>query len=102
MLHTNNDSRNCSYSTAPEILKYFKNVATKHELYRFIKLRQKVVSAKWNESNSQWDLEIEDLETGTIYDDWCDFLINGSGILKYAIHFFPILVLHDLVLTKYA
>jgi cation diffusion facilitator CzcD-associated flavoprotein CzcO len=34
-----------------------------------------------DEDESKWKLRIEDLKRGVIFDDWCDFLINGSGIL---------------------
>ncbi|KAL2419678.1 FAD-binding monooxygenase tazF [Exophiala dermatitidis] len=70
------------YSAAPEILSYFKSLATKYELYRYIKLRHKVAEAVWHDETSRWLLKIEDMTTGQIVDDWCDFLINGAGILN--------------------
>lgn len=72
-----------SYSPAPEILRYFQDIADKYDLYRFIKLRHQVIGATWNEETSRWYLKIRNLETGEIIDDWCDFMINGSGVLKY-------------------
>ena len=71
-----------SYSPAAEILEYFRHVANKYELYRFIKLQHRVVSAIWHEQESRWNLRIENLESGDVLDDWCDFMISGSGILK--------------------
>ena len=71
-----------SYSAAPEIFAYFKAVATKYELYRYIKLQHKVVEAIWDEESCRWNIKVEDLANGVISNDWCDFLINGSGILK--------------------
>jgi len=71
-----------SYSPGPEILEYFKGVAKKHDLYKYIKLSHRVVSACWTESEGIWDLKVENLVTGELFDDWCHFLINGSGILK--------------------
>ncbi|KIW30173.1 uncharacterized protein PV07_05935 [Cladophialophora immunda] len=70
------------YSAAPEILEYFKAVASKHGLYKYIKLQHKVVEAVWDEDTNRWLLKIEDLSTRSILNDWCDFLINGSGILN--------------------
>jgi cation diffusion facilitator CzcD-associated flavoprotein CzcO len=71
-----------SYSPAPEILQYFKSVAKKYSLYKYIKLSHIVTGAVWDEGDGKWRLEIENLVTGEILTDWCHFLINGSGILK--------------------
>lgn len=71
------------YSPAPEILQYFKMVAEKHELYRFIKLSHRVVGATWNEDEGIWKLKIENITTNEVFDDWAHFMISGSGILKY-------------------
>lgn len=74
---------NCvSYSQAPEIFQYFKSVAEKYELYKYILLRHKVVEAKWSEDEAKWNLKIENLDNNEVFEDWCDFLINGGGILK--------------------
>jgi len=80
-----NELRLVSYSQAPEILAYFKSVAEKFELYKYIKLLHKVVEARWSETAAQWNLKIENLANGTTFNDWCDILINGGGILKYCI-----------------
>jgi cation diffusion facilitator CzcD-associated flavoprotein CzcO len=71
-----------SYSPAAEILAYFQHVAEKYELYKYIRLSHKVINACWSESRGIWDLRIENLITGELVDDWCHFLVNGSGILK--------------------
>jgi cation diffusion facilitator CzcD-associated flavoprotein CzcO len=71
-----------SYSPAPEILQYFRTVAQKYELYKYINLSHKVIGATWDEEKGVWNLEAEDLTTGKIIKDWCHFLINGSGVLK--------------------
>lgn len=80
-----------SYSPAPEILDYFRSVAQKYELYRFIKLSHKVVEAKWDEDQGIWNITVEDLTTGNIIHDWCHFMITGSGILKYVAYSLPLL-----------
>ena len=72
-----------SYSFAPEIFKYFKGVAEKYELYKYIRLSHMITGATWDESSSLWKLKIKNLESGELFDDWCDFLVNGSGILKF-------------------
>ncbi|KAI9818370.1 MAG: hypothetical protein M1827_000428 [Pycnora praestabilis] len=70
------------YSSAPEILQYFKDVAQKYELYKYIKLSHIVVGAQWDEDHGIWNLQVKSLETGETFDDWCHMLINGSGILN--------------------
>ena len=57
-------------------------VAQKYELYRFIKLSHKVIGAEWHEDEGTWKITVEDLSTGTVFEDWCHFMISGSGILK--------------------
>jgi cation diffusion facilitator CzcD-associated flavoprotein CzcO len=71
-----------SYARAPEILEYFRNVARKYELYRYIRLSHRVVNAEWHEDKGIWELRIEDSATGAIFKDSCDFMISASGILK--------------------
>ena len=71
-----------SYSTSGEILKYFKNVAEKHILTKYINLRYKVTQAKWQEEPGKWALNVENLSTGETFVDECDFFINAGGYLK--------------------
>ncbi|KAH0835350.1 putative sterigmatocystin biosynthesis monooxygenase stcW [Fonsecaea pedrosoi] len=73
---------NYFYSPASEILEYFRRLAKKYELYRFIRLSHKVIGATWNESEGTWNVTIEDLTTGRVFDDQAHFLISGSGILN--------------------
>lgn len=63
-------------------MQYFKDVAEDHSLYRFVKLRHQVVHAGWHESEGTWKLRIKDLATDSIFEDWCHFMISGSGILN--------------------
>lgn len=71
-----------SYSRAGEILEYLRTVARKYDLYRNIKLSHMVKAARWDEERSIWTIKVEDTTTGTITEDWCHFMISGSGILK--------------------
>ena len=77
-------NQHCSYSPAPEILEYFRGIAKKYELYKYIRLRHMVVGAVWDDEGGIWTLKIKNLQNGEIYNDWCHIMINGSGILKYA------------------
>lgn len=75
---------NYSYSKAPEILQYFKDVAEKYELLRYVKLNHQITRAEWNETSSQWIISVQDLITGESFEDAADIFVNGGGILKYA------------------
>jgi hypothetical protein len=46
------------YASSAEIHQYWKNVAIKYDCFKYIKLRQKVVEASWNEGSSQWNLKV--------------------------------------------
>jgi hypothetical protein len=76
-----------SYSAAPEIHQYLKDVASRFKLLKYIKLKHTVVGATWSEEESRWHLRVHDQENDAIFDDWCDFLINASGILKSVLLF---------------
>jgi hypothetical protein len=52
-------------------------------LNNFIKLEHEVVAAQWQEEQGTWSVQIKDLSTGETVSDWCHFLINGGGFLKY-------------------
>lgn len=70
------------YSTAPEILAYFKKVADDYGLRRYIRLSHKIVEAKWDEQSQEWLVKVEEIQTGRVFDDRCNVLINASGVLN--------------------
>jgi len=74
-----------SYSTSQEILEYFRAIAKKYELYKYIKLNHMVQSASWDEGEGVWRIKIKNLATGEIVEDWGHIFINGCGILKYVV-----------------
>lgn len=37
------------YASAPEILQYFKDFATKHDLYKYVQLNSRILSTIWDE-----------------------------------------------------
>ncbi len=49
---------------------------------KHIKLRHKIVAAKWEEQEGLWYVRIHDEEQGHEFTDTCNVLINGGGILK--------------------
>jgi cation diffusion facilitator CzcD-associated flavoprotein CzcO len=72
-----------SYSSAPEILGYFKGIADKCGLRKYIRLNHKVVGAEWNEHDQQWHVKAQ---RGNNPEDVIEakghILINASGVLK--------------------
>ncbi|KAM0349113.1 hypothetical protein ACHAP4_010603 [Fusarium culmorum] len=47
------------YVEAPEILQYLKDCVSKCGCMEFIKLRHRVIAAKWDESSHKWNVQIE-------------------------------------------
>ncbi|KAL4900897.1 hypothetical protein BDW74DRAFT_170468 [Aspergillus multicolor] len=75
----------CFYSSAPEILQYFKTVAKEHGLMKYMRLSSKVVDARWNEEEKQWRVMIERLDgpdKGEVFEDQAHILINAGGVLN--------------------
>jgi cation diffusion facilitator CzcD-associated flavoprotein CzcO len=70
------------YSGAAEILEYFKHVADKYDLRKYIKLRHEVVHAQWDEDLGKWTVKVQNLADGTEFEDSAEILINASGIFK--------------------
>ena len=69
-----------SYAGSDEIQQYFRDLADKYKLDRFIAYSHKVVAARWNEATFQYDLEVE--TPNGIIQDKCHVLVNACGILK--------------------
>ncbi|KAL6231968.1 hypothetical protein BDW75DRAFT_247546 [Aspergillus navahoensis] len=70
------------YSTGPEILRYFQRTAWKLGVYRFTKFRHQLRAATWDADAGKWELKLENLETGEVLVDTCDFYANATGILN--------------------
>ncbi|KAF2654660.1 cyclohexanone monooxygenase [Lophiostoma macrostomum CBS 122681] len=69
------------YSSSEEIWQYFKDIATKYDLEKYVQLKTTVQSAIWDEESGQWKVRILGPD-GKEVDDWCDVLISGSGVLN--------------------
>lgn len=69
------------YSSSKEIWQYFKDVARKFDLEKYVKFNTTVESATWNEEKGQWMLSLIDAD-GKPFEDHCEVLVNGSGVLK--------------------
>ncbi len=69
------------YSESPEIWRYFKSVVDKHGLIKYVKLQHMVTGAFWDSEKGLWKVHIRRPD-GSEFEDSCNVLINGSGILK--------------------
>jgi len=56
-------------------------VVEKHELRKYMKLSHKVTGAVWNDAEGLWHVEVSGPD-GMKFEDTCNLLFNGSGILK--------------------
>jgi cation diffusion facilitator CzcD-associated flavoprotein CzcO len=70
------------FSPAKEIGDYLGRVCDEEGMRGTIKTRHRVAAATWNEERGVWELRIQNLETGEEFDDYANFLLDGSGILK--------------------
>ncbi|KIX10171.1 uncharacterized protein Z518_01252 [Rhinocladiella mackenziei CBS 650.93] len=69
------------YATGPEIHQYLKTVTKRYNLDRDVQLNSEVKSAIWDEESGTWKIQV--LKETEVVDDWCDVLINGSGVLNH-------------------
>lgn len=73
------------YSGAPEILQYFKDVAEKYDLNKYVRLNHRIVSAIWNEDDQLWHFKVQRNDNpDDVFEDKANIFINASGVLKYA------------------
>lgn len=50
---------------------------------KYMRLNCKVVSARWDEGEQQWHLQIQKMEgPNDVFEDKAHVLVNGSGVLK--------------------
>ncbi|KAJ5439050.1 uncharacterized protein N7458_010048 [Penicillium daleae] len=70
------------YATSPEIHQYWKRVVEKYGCMKHIKLKQQVEGVTWDEKSSKWNVQIQDLDSGSTYNDRADVLIQATGALN--------------------
>jgi cation diffusion facilitator CzcD-associated flavoprotein CzcO len=70
------------YSSSPEIWRYMRDVAVKHDLMRYMNFNSEVFGAHWDPEAGKWHVTIKNTRTGEEFTDTCDVLLNGSGVLK--------------------
>ncbi|KAF5549821.1 sterigmatocystin biosynthesis monooxygenase stcW [Fusarium mexicanum] len=70
------------FASAPEILQYWKDVATKYDIRKHMKFQQKCTGARWSETTNKWFVQLKDLATGLEHEDSADVLVTGEGVLN--------------------
>lgn len=72
-----------SYATAAEILSYFKGIADKYGLRKYVHLKHKVVGAYWQEDTQEWLVKVQRGDNPEdVIEDRANLLVNASGVLK--------------------
>jgi cation diffusion facilitator CzcD-associated flavoprotein CzcO len=70
------------YAGAPEILQYWRRVATKYGVKKYMKFQHKAVEARWNEETSKWHVKFQRLDTDEVVEDVGDVFMTGMGALN--------------------
>lgn len=75
------------YPGQEEILEYLRNVASKYQLYKYIRFNTSVEAATWDDTTSRWKVDVKvtggkDAEYSPSYSIESDFLISAVGQLN--------------------
>ncbi|OGM48979.1 hypothetical protein ABOM_003090 [Aspergillus bombycis] len=70
------------FSGSDEILEYWKRVAKKYDVRKYIQFEKRCTGARWNEALGKWFVQMLDLQTGQTFEDSADVLITGTGQLN--------------------
>ncbi|KIX10029.1 uncharacterized protein Z518_01110 [Rhinocladiella mackenziei CBS 650.93] len=68
------------YSFSDEIQTYFEKFYEKYKLAQYVRLNTELLSATWDESNGEWEIELK--HGDKLFTDRCNVLINGSGVVN--------------------
>ncbi|EPE35396.1 FAD/NAD(P)-binding protein [Glarea lozoyensis ATCC 20868] len=70
------------FAKAEEIERYLCDICRESDLGTSIKTSHVVKSAIWSEEESLWHLKVENTESKELFDDFCHFLLDATGILN--------------------
>ncbi len=71
------------YASAPEILEYWKKVAAKYDVEKYMSFQCKVTRAQWNDETAKWSVTIQPTHDGGVeFTDEADVLISAIGLLN--------------------
>ena len=64
-------------------MQYFKDVAEKYDLNKYVRLNHTVVGAWWEEEEQMWHVKIQrGDDPDDIFEDKANVFVNASGVLK--------------------
>ncbi|EXF81918.1 hypothetical protein CFIO01_02626 [Colletotrichum fioriniae PJ7] len=70
------------YAPGPEIHRYLKRVVDHYKLQSLIKLRHRVVGAKWSQNRGKWSVRVLDLDNNEEKVDEADYFLYATGLLS--------------------
>jgi cation diffusion facilitator CzcD-associated flavoprotein CzcO len=70
------------YAEGDEIRRYWKGVAEKYDVYKYLKFQKKILRATWDPEAAEWVLKIKSLDSGLIYEERFDVLIPAIGVFN--------------------
>ena len=73
----------------PSILKYIKDTAKDEGIDQKIQYKRKVIAADWSSEQQQWNIQVENIETGEVLMLACNFLFMCSGYYNYKEGYMP-------------
>jgi cation diffusion facilitator CzcD-associated flavoprotein CzcO len=62
-----------------EIRDYWQGLARKYDVYRYVKLGQRIERIEWDDSVSQWVLTIRNVQSSEVYREKADFVLPAIG-----------------------
>ncbi|KAF9894843.1 hypothetical protein FE257_004464 [Aspergillus nanangensis] len=72
-----------NYSRGSEIKDYWKSLANKYDIWKYVKLRSEVLRATWSEMKGKWIVEIKQTDEQTrrsvVLHDEAEFLVTSTG-----------------------
>ncbi|KAM0544679.1 hypothetical protein ACHAPJ_011740 [Fusarium lateritium] len=67
------------FAEGAEILDYWKNLAKKYDIARFLRVGTYVETAQWDDAHSTWTLTLQDMDSKYTSVESFDFVITGIG-----------------------
>ncbi|ANB14279.1 hypothetical protein AWJ20_5244 [Sugiyamaella lignohabitans] len=67
------------YAKGEEISQYWKRAAEKYDAYKYITFNTKVIRSEFNENQGKWNVTLQDINTGNIYERQAHILILATG-----------------------
>ncbi|VUC29945.1 unnamed protein product [Clonostachys rosea] len=78
----NNPNWSHFFSPGKEIAEYFKNVAERYDVKKYIKFGHVFKSATWIEKEAQWEIKVMRIADQLEFTDKCDVFVKATGNLN--------------------